>query len=92
MNKINRLDKILRLMCTMLTLLFLALAPQTHAAELTATEKALLERIEALEKRIEQLEGEPVEPVEDPALARRVEKPCKSTYSIVTRLPLLSWK
>ena len=77
MNRINSLDKIFWLMCAMLTLLFLTLAPQTHAAELTPTEKALLERIEALEKRIEQLEGrasEPAEPVQGPTLTKRVEK------------------
>ncbi|MHC4074408.1 MAG: hypothetical protein ACYTGS_20670, partial [Planctomycetota bacterium] len=63
-----------------LMLLFLFIGAHAGAAEPTPTDKALLERIEALEKRIEQLEGpgkkdanEPPEtpgpPVEDKQVA-----------------------
>lgn len=78
MQKINGLNKTFWFACAMLTLLLSTMIAQTHAAELTPTEKALLDRIDALEKRIGQLEGrvpkEPAEPVQDPTLAKRVEK------------------
>lgn len=77
------------LSCTQLTLLLSLMTTQAQAADLTPTEKALLERVEALEKRIAQLEerapGDPNEPVEtaqdtsqapaeDLTLVKRVKK------------------
>ena len=81
MKKINGSNKTFWFACAVLTLLLSAMAVQTHAAELTATEKAILERIEALEKRIGELEGrvpkDPNEPVETSAVPVPAKPPAE---------------
>ena len=61
----------------LITLLFAAITAPVHASELTSAERALLDRIEALEKRIAELENRvPAEPNE-PAPARPAVKPAQ---------------
>ena len=86
MRRITAFDKIFRLVCLQLMVLCSLMTVRAQAAEPSPTEKALLERIETLEKRIEQLEAPvvkgAVEPVKDPdqapaedlTLVKRVEK------------------
>ena len=63
----------------LITLLFAAITAPVQASELTPTERALLDRIEALEKRIVELENRvPSEPSE-PAPAGPVVKPAQES-------------
>jgi len=59
---------------------------QSQAAQLTATEKVLLERIDALEKRIEQLEGrvatDPNEPVATPMIPVAAKQPAEPVQEV----------
>ena len=70
MGELNRLYRTFRLESGLLVLFFVAITAPAQAAELTSTERALLERIEALEKRIEELEGRVPTEANEPAPAK----------------------
>ena len=72
--------------CIAQILLFSTMMAQSQAAQLTATEKVLLERIEALERRIAELESrvpvEANEPVATPTIPVPAEPPIEPVQEV----------